>query len=409
MIWFIRKLHFLLIIMFLAFILNCSHDDSFKIKLVLPLLNSNSSNTATTSGSLTNLVPSTGTLSPSFSSTVFNYTMSVGNSVSSIQFTPTSSDTTARITIYGATVSSGASSNALALTLGTNTITVLFTPVNGTATQYTITITRSSTLSSISSISSLSVSLGTLSPTFSSGTTAYTMTVANGVSSITVTPTLTDSLSTMTVNGTSVNSGSASGSITINVGNNTITIVVTAENGNTTSYTITVTRLNATTKRMFVTANSYNGNLGGVTGADSLCNADTNKPNDGSTYKAVITDATNRVACSNANCTLATENVNWVIGANLNYIRASDAATLFTSNSAGIFSFGSITNSFDTSSNKYWTGLNANWTSNGSHCSLWANTGGSGMVGNGNQTNNNAISQNTQGCSGTQNLLCAEQ
>ncbi|HMZ65420.1 MAG TPA: cadherin-like beta sandwich domain-containing protein, partial [Leptospiraceae bacterium] len=110
MIWFIRKLHFLLIIMFLAFILNCSHDDSFKIKLVLPLLNSNSSNTATTSGSLTNLVPSTGTLSPSFSSTVFNYTMSVGNSVSSIQFTPTSSDTTARITINGATVSSGASS-----------------------------------------------------------------------------------------------------------------------------------------------------------------------------------------------------------------------------------------------------------------------------------------------------------
>jgi small neutral amino acid transporter SnatA (MarC family) len=45
------------------------------------------------------------------------------------------------------------------------------------------------------------------------------------------------------VNGTIVTSGSASGAIPLNVGPNTITVLVTAQDGTTTqSYTITVTR-----------------------------------------------------------------------------------------------------------------------------------------------------------------------
>ncbi|MEN6487417.1 MAG: S-layer homology domain-containing protein, partial [Smithella sp.] len=66
-------------------------------------------------------------------------------------------------------------------------------------------------------LSSLTLSHGTLSPATSS-INSYYATVANSVYSITVTPTLTDSLSTVTVNNVPVTSGQPSGAIGLNVG-----------------------------------------------------------------------------------------------------------------------------------------------------------------------------------------------
>jgi len=67
--------------------------------------------------------------------------------------------------------------------------------------------------------------------------------VANSVSSITVTPTRNQANATITVNGTSVISGSASSAIALNVGANTITVIITAQDGTTQqTYTFTVTR-----------------------------------------------------------------------------------------------------------------------------------------------------------------------
>jgi hypothetical protein len=97
--------------------------------------------------------------------------------------------------------------------------------------------------SNVATLSALTLTTATLSPTFASGTTSYTSTVSNATTSITVTPTRTQSNATITVNGTAATSGSASGSISLNVGSNTITIVVTAQDGTTQStYTVTVTR-----------------------------------------------------------------------------------------------------------------------------------------------------------------------
>jgi hypothetical protein len=94
-------------------------------------------------------------------------------------------------------------------------------------------------------LSNLVLSGGTLNPAFASGTTSYTADVANSVASITVTPTASDTNATVRVNGTIVASGSASGAINLNVGANTITIGVTAQDGVTTrTYTVTVTRAN---------------------------------------------------------------------------------------------------------------------------------------------------------------------
>ena len=88
----------------------------------------------------------------------------------------------------------------------------------------------------------------TLTPsTFAATTTSYTASVANSVTHVKLTPTVSDSGATVKVGvGTSltaVTSGSASGAIALSVGANAIKAVVTAQDGTTTkTYTVTVTR-----------------------------------------------------------------------------------------------------------------------------------------------------------------------
>ena len=78
---------------------------------------------------------------------------------------------------------------------------------------------------------------------FQSSLTGYTATVSLLKSTTTVTATLADSNATMTVNGTAVDTGAASDKISLDHGDNIITVTVTAEDGVTiTTYTITVTR-----------------------------------------------------------------------------------------------------------------------------------------------------------------------
>ena len=88
----------------------------------------------------------------------------------------------------------------------------------------------------------LGIASGSLNEDFSGEVTSYTASVANSVQSITVTPTRNQDSANITVNGTSVTSGSASSAISLSVGSNTITVVVTAPNASTSSYTIVVTR-----------------------------------------------------------------------------------------------------------------------------------------------------------------------
>jgi hypothetical protein len=95
--------------------------------------------------------------------------------------------------------------------------------------------------SSNANLSGLTISSGTLSPSFGYGTTSYTVSIDNGVSSINVTPTKEDANASITINGYSVNSGSSQ-TVSLNVGANAINIVVTAQDGTTKTYTVNVTR-----------------------------------------------------------------------------------------------------------------------------------------------------------------------
>lgn len=93
-------------------------------------------------------------------------------------------------------------------------------------------------------LANLSLSDGTLSPEFNSNTTSYTTEDPLSTESITITPLAMDGGATIIVDGVSVNSGDSSDSIYLDVGNNEIEIVVTAETGvSNKTYTISITRL----------------------------------------------------------------------------------------------------------------------------------------------------------------------
>ena len=162
--------------------------------------------------------------------------------MSSVTVTPTVNQANATVTVNGVAVASGSASGSINLNVGANTITTVVTAQDRSTTKtYTTTVTRAAATDA--NLSGMTLSSGALTPTFASSTFAYTQSVANGVSSITVTPTVNQANATVTVNGTAVATGVASGSINLNVGANTITTVVTAQDGTTTkTYTTTVTR-----------------------------------------------------------------------------------------------------------------------------------------------------------------------
>lgn len=93
---------------------------------------------------LSNLTISAGTLAPAFDSTVASYTDEVANEVTSVTVTPTAASITAQgITVNGITVASGTASSAIALEVGSNTISIVVTAQDGiTLMTYTITVLR---------------------------------------------------------------------------------------------------------------------------------------------------------------------------------------------------------------------------------------------------------------------------
>lgn len=97
--------------------------------------------------------------------------------------------------------------------------------------------------SSNAALAGLSISAGSLSPSFASGRHDYEATVDASVQEVTLTPTVEDALATVKVDGSTVASGSASSPVSLGVGHTTIRVVVTAGDGVTRlEYDVDVTR-----------------------------------------------------------------------------------------------------------------------------------------------------------------------
>ncbi|MRR24196.1 cadherin-like beta sandwich domain-containing protein, partial [bacterium] len=211
---------------------------------------------------LANLTISQGALSSLFNVNTADYCAEVPFNIDSLTVTPTAAGVNASIMVYtlagGSStpvgqVLSGTASSPINLTVGTNTITLSVTAEDGAATMtYTLVVRR---LTNNADLSALTLSHGTLD--FDADTTEYDIVVAYSVNSITVTPTaaginasimveITSGGSTIPVALGEVVSGTASEEILLNEGENTITLLVTAEDGTTTrTYILNVTRIEA--------------------------------------------------------------------------------------------------------------------------------------------------------------------
>ena len=171
---------------------------------------------------------SEGTLSPAFDPAMLAYTASVGNDVDEVTVTATPNHGSANVAQFPV--------NPVDLVEGANPITLTVTAEDATTTKtYTVTVTRDAPgTSSDANLGALSLSEGTLSPTFSAATTSYTASVGNDVSSVTVTATASHSSASV-----AYDPGST---VPLSVGANPITVTVTAGDGTTKAYTVTVTR-----------------------------------------------------------------------------------------------------------------------------------------------------------------------
>ena len=199
-----------------------------------------------TNAYLSDLTISPGTLSPTFHPQTTNYNVTVADTVTSVTVTPTTQHSGATVTVNNVAVTSGSASDAITLPAGdaTHNITVAVTSEDGTTKTYTIEVTRAS---ANAYLSDLTISPGTLSPTFHPQTTNYNVTVADTVTSVTVTPTTQRSGATVMVNNVAVTSGSTSDAISITAGD-PISVVATSSNGMVSrAYIINVRRTAAST------------------------------------------------------------------------------------------------------------------------------------------------------------------
>jgi len=178
------------------------------------------------SANLTGLTISAGTLSPGFSATTYSYTSSENSSTASMTVTPSCTILGSVITVNGVITVSGLGSLPIALSPGSNTITIVVTAVGYTTKTYTITVTRqniSYTGSPFTYYTGLATS--SLTPTVTGAPTGYTISpaVSTGLSfSLTTgvlsgTPTVAAAATTYTITANYANSISATTTINITV------------------------------------------------------------------------------------------------------------------------------------------------------------------------------------------------
>lgn len=184
---------------------------------------------------LTDLALSAGTLDPAFNSGTMNYTATVPYGTTSVSVTATAAPGTP-ITLNGATIASGMPSPAQALNIGTNLFKVgVF---GNTAVFYDVVVTREEAPAPI--LTGLSLSQGTLSPTFDSATKSYTAMVPYSVQSISLTATAPEGM-LISISGKVLESGVPSSPFDLTVGSNAGSIAVFSGD-DVTVYSVVVTR-----------------------------------------------------------------------------------------------------------------------------------------------------------------------
>ncbi len=163
------------------------------------------------------------TLSPTFSANTTIYSVTVPNEITKVNVNATLADSNATMTTTGAT----------SLNVGSNAITIRVTAENGTTKTYTINVTREAdNRSHDTTLKNLVITNQTLTPVFNANTKEYSIVIPFEVNELEVLAEANHNLSTVVIAGNS----------NLVVGQNKITIEVTAENGDVDTYNINVTK-----------------------------------------------------------------------------------------------------------------------------------------------------------------------
>ena len=175
---------------------------------------------------LKSMTVSNATISPAFDTNTTKYTASVDFSVSKLNVTATATDSKAKVAISGND-----------LKVGSNTVKVTVTAENGSKKEYTITVTRAQDPNYVASnnanLKEITINQGILSPAFKADQTEYVVYLPYEVTKFNASGTTADSKA----------SAAATGDVALEVGENKVTVVATAEDGSKKEYHITVMRM----------------------------------------------------------------------------------------------------------------------------------------------------------------------
>jgi hypothetical protein len=187
---------------------------------------------------LQGLTLSPGSLAPAFTSSRLSYSVNVSSSVASVIVAAQPQDAGATVSINGQTARS------LTVSLGAEgsitPISIEVTAPNTNQKTYTVLVNRALP-SGNNNLSALNVSAGPLTPAFDFATTTYDVVAPNGTTNTTVTATVADSAATLTINGSPATSGVGAQIDLVSGQQNSIFIVITAENNVSNTYRVNIT------------------------------------------------------------------------------------------------------------------------------------------------------------------------
>lgn len=190
---------------------------------------------------LTSLALSNVDLAPAFSNSETDYAVTVPYLTTATSITATVADATAILRVNNRDVVSGTASPDVPLRVGVNTIAVdVMAEDSVTETKRTITVTREAP---VLDLSTLTIGGGTLSPSFDTNTSSYTLALPYPVASVGVAAAAVENDWALTINGEELGAKT----VAVPVGASWITVRVTALHGEFRDYTILVTRATPST------------------------------------------------------------------------------------------------------------------------------------------------------------------
>jgi gliding motility-associated-like protein len=174
-----------------------------------------------------------------------NYETTVAANVQDVTLTSTAVDPNSIIKVNGTVVGSGVASQPIALTTNTTLINVLVTAEDGITTKtYSVSVKKSGSSNANLDLLRLSPTTPITFTTVGSANENFTATVAANVNTVTLTAKSIEPNAVIKINGVTVASNTASGPISLVTGENTINVLVTAQNGVTTrTYSVKITKL----------------------------------------------------------------------------------------------------------------------------------------------------------------------